>query len=206
MTPPVDLTTAMLTRWHAGDQEALHELIDRDASWVHQQVRRRLGNELRQKLDSVDVVQDAMLEVLRYAPRFVAPDQPRFRALMVKVVENILRDRHAFFHARRRSMSRDAGAEGALAIAADSADSPSREAASNEETQWMRLGLELLDPDDRRAVVLRQWDELGFAEIGERMGLTENGARMKFQRAVAKLARKVSALRTGSWLEDETSS
>jgi DNA-directed RNA polymerase specialized sigma24 family protein len=46
-------------------------------------------------------------------------------------------------------------------------------------------------------ILLREWHGLGFAEVGSRMGLSENTARMKFQRALPKLAKKVKELREG---------
>ena len=60
-----------------------------------------------------------------------------------------------------------------------------------------RLDPELLEPEDRQVVMLRQWHEFEFAEIGQRMGLSEDAARMRFQRALPKLARKLEGLRRG---------
>ena len=74
---------------------------------------------------------------------------------------------------------------------------PSEEAAARESQEWVRLGLELLDPEDRQVILLREWHGLGFTEVGSRLGLSENTARMKFQRALPKLARKVKELREG---------
>jgi RNA polymerase sigma factor (sigma-70 family) len=61
----------------------------------------------------------------------------------------------------------------------------------------VRLALELLDPRDRDVVLLRQWKELSFAEIAEELGISESGARMRFQRALPKIAKQVAALREG---------
>ena len=44
-----------------------------------------------------------------------------------------------------------------------------------------------LSDHDRDAVMLRFFDELSFAEIGNRLRLTESGARMKVERAIEKL-------------------
>ena len=66
----------------------------------------------------------------------------------------------------------------------------------------MRLALELLEPEDRQVLLLRQWQELEFAAVGARMGLSEDAARMRFQRALPKLAKKLEALRSGRGLGD----
>jgi len=200
-----DQTVELLQRWHGGDAAALHALIERDAGWVHGAVRRRMGEHLRHKLESIDVVQEAMGEVLRYVPRFVVPDRTRFRALMARIVENVLRDQHQFFHARRRAMSREQAPGTALSLdgLGGSFGEPGAVAEANEEERWVHMALELLEPDVRDVLVLRLWEELPFDAIGERLGLTESGARMKFQRALPKLADKVKALRQGTWLEQQ---
>lgn len=194
-----DRTNEYLSRWSEGDEVALRELVERDVQWVHRHVRRRIGPELRKKIESVDVVQEAMVEVLRYAPRFVAPDQQRFRGLMVRIVENVLRDHHQFFHARRRAMSQEASGADVLDLSGDSAERPDRAVESDDERRWLRLGLELLSPEDRRVVILRQWDELSFEDIGRELDVPANTARMRFSRAIGRLARKVAALRDGEF-------
>ena len=44
-----------------------------------------------------------------------------------------------------------------------------------------------LEPDDRMAILLRFFDQLGFRAVGERMGSNENAARMRVNRALEKL-------------------
>jgi DNA-directed RNA polymerase specialized sigma24 family protein len=45
--------------------------------------------------------------------------------------------------------------------------------------------------------MLRQWDGLSFGDVGERLGIAEDAARMRFQRALGRLARLVQRLRAG---------
>jgi DNA-directed RNA polymerase specialized sigma24 family protein len=58
-----------------------------------------------------------------------------------------------------------------------------------------------MEPADRQIIVLRQWDELEFSEIAARMGGSPDGARMRFQRALPKLALRIQRLQRGE-LED----
>ena len=44
-----------------------------------------------------------------------------------------------------------------------------------------------LEPEDRTAILLRFFDELGFRAVGERMGSNEDAARMRVSRALDKL-------------------
>ncbi|MCK5940757.1 MAG: hypothetical protein KAI24_02210 [Planctomycetes bacterium] len=93
MTSDPEQTAQLLERWHGGDRGALDELLRRNLDWVKGYVRRRLGGQLRKKEETVDVVQDAGVDILTYGPRFVVPDRDRFRALLGRMVENNLRDR-----------------------------------------------------------------------------------------------------------------
>jgi len=74
---------------------------------------------------------------------------------------------------------------------------PPDRASANERREWIRLALELLDASDRENLHLREWLGLTFEEIDRRLGVTPNAARMRFDRAVPKLARKAAALRAG---------
>jgi len=77
-------------------------------------------------------------------------------------------------------------------------ESPSQAAQRNEQEAWIRLGLELLDPDDRTVIVLRDWEGLTFAAIAERLGTSYDSARMKYNRSFDKLTEKVWSLRHGN--------
>ena len=43
---------------------------------------------------------------------------------------------------------------------------------------WVRLALEMLDPDDRNVVLWREYQDLSFAEIGARLQVGEDAARV----------------------------
>ncbi|MBK8979334.1 MAG: sigma-70 family RNA polymerase sigma factor [Planctomycetes bacterium] len=201
MTPLDDPTATLdLLRRHAtGDREALAELLRRELPWLREFVSRRLGAHLRAKDETMDQVQDAMVDFLRDAPRFVVGDLAQFRALLARVVENNLRDRDAWFRARRRAMAAEQPlpSESVLQIASDSVTTPTQAAAESEWRAWVRLAMELMDPADRRLLVLREWDARSFVEIGELEGMTPNAVRMRWTRAVARLADRIEKLRRG---------
>ena len=60
-----------------------------------------------------------------------------------------------------------------------------------------QAGLEILDPEEREAIVLREWDGLTFAEMGERLGTSLDTARRRYNRSFDRLTEKVWALRSG---------
>ncbi len=196
-----DRTLELLQRWNEGDQEALNLLVEKNLPFLAARVRKRLGPFLRRKEETMDIVQEAMVEFLRYGPRFLLSSEGQFRALLAKVVENVLRDRYDWFTAKRRDLHRERPLPSDTLLGLDpgvkSPTTPSRAAERNEEEARIRLALELLPPPDREVLVLRLLEEKGFKAIGGSLGIGEDGARMRFRRALPKLARKVEALERG---------
>jgi DNA-directed RNA polymerase specialized sigma24 family protein len=59
------------------------------------------------------------------------------------------------------------------------------------------LALELLEPDDRRLILLREYQSLTFADAAAKMGCSLKAAQMRWPRALARLARKIEELTSG---------
>ena len=74
---------------------------------------------------------------------------------------------------------------------------PSENAQKNERDSFVRLALEFLDPEDRKVILLRQWEEKSFPEIGEELGISADSARMRFTRALPRLGSRIVELRAG---------
>jgi len=168
-------------------------------SWVRVHVRKRLGPLLRRKAETNDIVQDAMVQFLRYGPSVLVSDSRHFRALIVKIVENSLRNKYDWFTARRRAISRENPLPPDTVLHLDpphdSVDRPSQLAQRHEHEAWVRLGLELIDLEGSEIIILRQWDNLSYAAIGERLGISAEAARARYGRAVMRLAEEVGKLR-----------
>ena len=202
MTEDSNATIQLLGRWHAGASEALNELLERDLPWIRKKVHFRLGEGLRRKTESVDIVQDAMVEVLRYCPRFTMSSREQFRGLMAQIIENVLRGKHNWFEAQRRQLAREKPLPSDSVVNLDppaeaSVATPSLEASRSEREARVRIAIELLDADDREVLVLRQWKGMSFSEIGELLELSEDAARMRFHRTLPKLAMKMRCLESG---------
>ncbi|MCC7066802.1 MAG: sigma-70 family RNA polymerase sigma factor [Planctomycetes bacterium] len=203
MTESPDETVVLLRRWHQGDQRALAVLVERELPWMRNYVHGRLGQLLRARGETDDYVQEAMLHVLRYGPRFVTDNRDAFRRLLARIVENSLRDMADWHGAERRALRRERPVPSDSVLHLDrpheTVTRPSQDAERHEQEAWVALALELLEPDDRAVILLRQWEGLEFAAVGQRLGVAEDTARMRFQRALPRLARKLEALRSGSW-------
>lgn len=207
---PVE-TKALLLRWFNGDREALNTLVERDLPWIRNRVRKRLGSFLRRKGETDDFVQEAMIDVLRYGPRFVVSDMGQFRALVARIVENVLRDQRDYFEAEKRKAGRERCLPADSVINLDARhriiERPSQVAHRRERQELVRVALELLDEEDRDIIRLRQFGGKSFAEVSEVLGVSEDAARMRFNRALPRLAVRVKELRRGgldTLLEDDS--
>ena len=74
--------------------------------------------------------------------------------------------------------------------------SPDEAAVHEEEREWLRLGLLLLEPHDQEVIDLH-WQGLTDREIGERIGTSDNTARMRRSRATRRLTKLVLELKEG---------
>lgn len=202
-SPTVSLDDAstfdLLARWRAGDGEALGVLLARDLEWIRGCVHRQLGQSPRRFGNTDDFVQEAAMSVLRDGPRFVLAAREQFRALLAKIVVNVIRNKHV----AQRRLKRDAQREQALASsvlyldASRAADPQPDEAAEiAEQREWLRLGFFLLEPDDQQVLDL-YWDGRSDIEIGAELGIAAHAAHMRRQRATERLTRAVLRLKQG---------
>jgi RNA polymerase sigma-70 factor (ECF subfamily) len=197
-----DATKDLLLAWHHGDEAAFTALVREHTPWIEETVRRRLGSLLRQRVDTQDIVQNTLIEVLRDGPRFVVTDRQHLRALLARMVENTLRAQAHHGQAGKRDVRREVTpptGESVLFLDAQagSGATPSQAAEATEDAAWVRLAVEMLEPEDRLTILWREFQGLSFAEIAARLEVGEDAARMRFNRALPKLARKLEMLRGG---------
>lgn len=208
MDPADRDTIDLLASWHERkDTGTLEALLERHLPRIRQQVRRSLGPALRSKEQTEDMVQDAAIEFLRYGPQFQVKSAEHFRALVARIVKNTLCDKADWYQAKRRALERERPlpSDTVLNLGADtSADGDPADAAADREWEaWVRLGLELLEPEDREVMLLRQWEERSFEEIGTELGINADAARMRFNRALPRLAKAIESLQSGEVADPE---
>jgi RNA polymerase sigma factor (sigma-70 family) len=197
-----DRTRALLERWHAGDRAAVAELVERDRDWILGRVRQRRGPALQRDAETADHFQDLVLEVLDYAPRFVVASQAQFRRLIARMLDNLLVDRARWLERRRplrAATLRAWSSETRLELDPPARESlgPPAQAERAEEIEWLRLAMEFLDADDRRIVHEHKLLGRTFVEIGEDLQVAPNTVRMRFNRALLRLAGVLRRLQGG---------
>ena len=191
-------TSVLLERMHNGDRQALDDILARNLDAVRRYVHGKLKSDLRPRVETGDVVNQAVAEFLEYTPAFTLTNESQLRALLCKIALNAMHDLHDYHRARRRDLAREQPLPPGTVLDLDAGDgSVSRVMHEKERRGWFRLALELLDPVDRALITLREYEGLAFAEVGERLGLSAEAARKRFERALPRLARAVRTLRDG---------
>jgi RNA polymerase sigma factor (sigma-70 family) len=202
MSEEPDETVALLQRWHKGDREALHALLDRFMPRLHGFAHSKLHGEfsrLRREQDSVDLVQVSALKVLEYFPRFVPRDREQFFGLLCTFVLNHMRNQLRSPGVRaerdRSGVFEDSVLD--LRPTERSSEMPEKAAGEAEERAWARLALEFLPDSERRLVLLRAVDRASWEDIAAELGLAPDAARMRFSRLMPDLANLIRRLKEG---------
>ena len=178
-----DSTIEILERARAGDRGAAEILIERALPTARRWAHGRLPGYARAGADTGDVVQDAVLQVLKGLDRFEHRKVGALPAYLRQAILNKIRDEI------RRTGRRGVGVELPDTLD-DRSPTPLEQAIMNERTERFQEALKRLSQEDRRAIVWRIELGYSFAEVAEALGKTSpDAARMAVSRALSRLAK-----------------
>ena len=160
---------ALMLAFQRGSREAFEELFARHRQALYGFFRRRLDSRERAE----DLVQETFLAVIRAAARY----QPRamVRTWLFGIALNLL-------SAERRRHT--------------TAELPTVEPSTHgspDEALWVRQALAKLDSVAREILMLREYEQLAYAEIAELMRLPLNTVRSRLFRARIALKNRLTA-------------
>lgn len=156
-------------------------------------IRLRLGPSLRARTESRDLLQDCLLQAFRSLDGFEGDDARTFAAWLARIAANRIKDQAAYHARQRRDAALETSYQDGAVTPLARARSLSSRVALGEQARRIEAALETLPSDHREVIVLRRLEELGFAEIGQRMGRSPDAARMLFVRAMAALTASLGA-------------
>ncbi len=180
-----------------GDESARDQLCGVYGERVRRIIRLHLDQKLRPKLDSVDVVQDALMLALGGLKGFTYQNEGDFLRWLTRIAKNKLHDIRDNFHAEKRDIHKEipfrkegSRAEGGFVGATGpiGTTTPSLIMRRKEALDRLEMALDALEPEYREVVVLKRIEGLSHTEIARRLGKNTGAVRMLLARAMAALA------------------
>jgi RNA polymerase sigma-70 factor (ECF subfamily) len=155
-----------------------------------------MGRELRAKLDSMDLVQDALLNALRGLGDFRYENEGDFMRWLSRIAQNAIGHHLEKLHADKRDIRREVRLDGhgsttrgRLAEAPGPVDvtTPSVIMSRKEELDKLEEAIDQLKPEHKEVIVLTKIEGLSYKEIGERLGKSADAVGMLLSRAMVAL-------------------
>jgi RNA polymerase sigma-70 factor (ECF subfamily) len=184
-------TGDLLQQARAGSPEALNRLYERCAGRLLAFIRLRLGRELRGRLESRDILPAALFKSLNHVREFKGDETRAFIAWLARIAEREILDCADFHHRQRRDAGREVPVDDDAPLAALTKSALSR-VILDEESARLEAALDALEPAHREVILLRKFEELPFAEIGRRLGKSEDACRMLLARGMTALTLKLA--------------
>jgi RNA polymerase sigma-70 factor (ECF subfamily) len=155
-----------------------------------------MGKELRPKLDSMDVVQDALIHALGGIADFTYKNEGDFVRWLSKIAENALHDQRDRLYSEkrdvrkevplvndgRRSGSKFSGVRGPIATT-----TPSVILSKKEDLARLEKAIDALRPAYKEVIVLAKIEGLGYQQIADRLGKSSEAVRKLTSRAMTAL-------------------
>jgi len=190
-------THQLVSSAQKGDRSALEQLCNVYAERIRRIVRMRVGPELRAQLESMDLVQDALIAAVTGLKDFRHHDDGDFMRWLAKIAENRIRDRVDHIHAAKRDIRRqipfdDRENESSsrklnLSIPVVTT-TPSVLLARREELDRLEKAIDRLKDDYREVLLLAKIEGLSHEQIAERMERSPAAVAKMLSRAIVALA------------------
>ena len=189
-------TQHLVTLAKDGDESALNQLWKVYGARVHWIMRLRMGRELRSKLDSMDLAQDALVSALEGLGEFTYKNEGDFLRWLATIAENRLRDNLDKLHADKRDIRKEVRLDDYGPTTAGGfvrtpgpidATTPSVIMSRKEELDKLEKAIDQLKPEYREVIVLTKIEGLSYKEISERLGKSNEAIRKLVSRAIVAL-------------------
>lgn len=174
---------ALVEAYRAGSVAAFEAIVEKNASRLQAQARRRLGS----SSEAEDAVQETFERALRAMDRFGHHGDFRMSAWLARILANVCHDRSAHLASERRASDR-------AVLAASPAPDVGTIAAGRQLSPELLRALDELPATHRRALWLRVVEDMDYSEVARWTGTSEDNARARVHRARRALRRRLDAV------------
>ena len=171
---------------------ALDAMYERLAPRLLAFVRLKLGQSLRERLESRDIVQATLLKSWQKMDEFKGEDSPALQGWLMRIAEREILDRVDFHGRQQRDARREEPVDDYQELAARSRSILSR-LILDERANRLEAAMETLPEAQREIILLRAFRELSFPEIARLVGKSEDASRMAYARAMTALTLALAA-------------
>lgn len=167
----MDTDDQLVLEFQKGSREAFRELFERYREPLYGFFRRRLDNPARAEELAQECFVALLRNVVRYEPR------ASFRSYLYGIAVNLV-------SAERRKSGRETSVDNLPEIAAG--------AANLDAELWVRRALGRLERGEREVLMLREYEQLSYTEIGNVLRIPINTVRSRLFRARIALREQLS--------------
>ena len=163
----------------------------------------RLDRRLRGRVDSLDIIQEAYIEIARRIGDYTANPAVAFYVWVRQITWQTLVSVHRRHLGQKRHpsmevrLNRKGPNETTYSIAealVGQLTSPSGAARRQEDYDQLREALSTMDETDREVLALRHFEQLGNNEVAEVLGIARTAASNRYVRAIKRLGDVLATL------------
>jgi RNA polymerase sigma-70 factor (ECF subfamily) len=189
-------TQELVTLAKGGDGSALGQLCSVYGERVRRIIRLRMGNEIRPRLDSMDLVQDALVSAMEGLKDFTYKNEGDFLRWLAKITQNKFRDNLDKIYTNKRDIRKEIRLEnygpttGGNFVgnpAPVQVTTPSVIMSKKEDLDKLEKAIDKLKPDYREVIVLAKIEGLSYKEIADKLGKSIDSVAHLLSRAMLAL-------------------
>jgi RNA polymerase sigma-70 factor (ECF subfamily) len=198
LTPDSTETRNLLQQIQTGDRQAFERLFVRHRPELRKFIALRLDPRIRARVDPSDVVQETHMEAYRRLQDYLERQPMPFHVWLRKTAyERLVMTRRQHLQAGKRTMQRevplpDRSSQLLAQRLLSGASTPSQQLQRRELVRRVRQALAQLAPADREILLMRNFEELSYQEVGFILGMEPAAARQRHGRALLRLHKLLS--------------
>lgn len=193
-------TNRLLMLARNGDGDSLGLLLRKYFRYLNSLSRGHIDDRIRVRISASDVVQETLLEAHRDFPDFIGTSVEEFTGWLRRILfNNLARALEVHVLAAKRDVRKQRSIEhhenpnqstvGLVGALEGNLTSVSAALHQEDLLKDLTLAINQLPEDYRRVIQLRNFENLSFNQIAERLGRNPGATRMLWVRAVEKLKR-----------------
>lgn len=183
--------SSLFTRARRGSVEAVNAIFERYGERLHALIRLRLGANLRRRLESRDILQATLLKAFQGIDRFDGSGSRSLMAWLGTIAQCEICDQADFYRRKMRDAALDTTLDDDLDPVAEQVRSEVSRLQLEADGVRLERAIDELRKTQREVILLRDFAELTFPEIGEQLGKSSGACRKLYVRALTDLTVKL---------------